>query len=182
MDYLNYFTATTFGWILAAVIIAVGLFAVMRLFGELRGGQKSYSTRHQAMDERIRKTVAETDELNKTIHKNEQLHILYRALDEVISVSNKKQATVLEEENSIHLQVENLTYHIFFKEKKQFLQSVHKTVYGQGHFEVFEGEKAESEPLIFYDLQKLALYLIPKIQKQEVYFGHPALHQKKGLF
>ncbi len=182
MDVIKYLTAPTFGTILLAGLLLLGLVACLRLFRDLRGGQKSFQVRHAAMANRIRQTESETEEFNKRIHNTEQMHIFSLALHEALLVCTKENTFMTEQGDCVCLRIEDCAYYITFKENKHSLRSTRRTLHGQGHFIVYDNELLQDPPLkVFYDLKELELYLLQKLNAESTKQFPPALRKSHGL-
>ncbi len=144
MDFLtNFFTLPTIIYAVLGIPALLGFVILVRLS---RQGRSNFTERHKAMDLRIQQTTSEMEELNKTMLQSEQLHIVATALREAIQIqtlqaqrraTNPPVASVEEYKDAVILHLEKHIFLVEYKEKKQFLRSTGKIVYGQGHFEVY---------------------------------------------
>ncbi len=192
MDFLsNFLTLNTLAYALIGIPAFVGFGVFVRLS---RKGRSSFDQRHEAMDQRIHQTSVEMDELNKTMRKEEQLHIIAAALREALLLHPSPQSFVEEHKDAVYLHLEKYFFHVEYKEKIQTLRSSQKTVYGQGYFEVFGPFPREKEPhlhsqednntekntrgKIFYSLLELELYLTQKIRRTDFMKLPPALRPR----
>ncbi len=204
MDFLtNFFTLPMLVYAILGIPALLGFVILVRLS---RQGRTNFVERHKAMDLRIQQTACETEELNKTILRTEQLHIVATALREAVSLQRQRMDcplipfSVEEQDNAVFFHLEKHTLIIQYKEKKQFLHSTGKTVYGQGYFEVFGpffkehsyGNMREEENKnlsscfppkgdgkIFYSLLELEQYLTKNMQSRTNHLLPPTLRIHK---
>ncbi len=216
MDFLlPYLTVTNVVYAVLGIPALVGFAVLLRLS---RKERLSFSQRHNVMDARIKQTAHDVEELNKTMQREEQLHIVATALREAISLPHHLQnihasqstamASVEESAQRVTLSLEKYYFYIEYKENKKSLRSTGKTVYGQGHFEVFgplekehaqkeyaqteraqyedreknneenTAEKALKPVRVFHNLLELELYLTQKIHQPQGRKLPPALRPR----
>ncbi len=164
---LKFITWENLSWVFLGIPALFGLMIFIRL---LRSGRKSFKQRHDEINAKIFKTTQEVDELNKSIRKNEQLHIITTALHQALEIhghKNESKPLISIEKSSDHIKLllEDSIYIITYYEKRQNLQSVQRTMLGHGYFEVKQRltKQDHEKKEIFYDLFTLEQYLLQKL-------------------
>ncbi len=184
--FTNFFTLNTLAYALIGIPAFLGFAVLVRLNKQ---GRSSFQERHAAMDSRIQQTTAEVSELNKTMHREEQLHIIATALREALLLHPVPQAQVIEHADHVILQLTKQCFILYYREKKHTLRSTHKTVYGQGYFEVFgplnlgdttslQEQMASQTGRPFYGLLELELYLTQRMKVMDTRKLPPALRPR----
>ncbi len=137
------------------IVVIMGFIAVSRI---MRTGRKSFDTRHNDMDARIKDTAQSIRDNSNAIQSHEQLHIIASALKDALEQKGHMAKDIVSEhKDHIKLNLNNMLITIRYQTKVTTLHSIKKKVYGQGLWEV---SSDDNPPQSFANLMLLEKHLL----------------------